>query len=190
MKRSYEKLGALVPIIEDAYGNTLDGVHRLKVDPKWPRIRLGWVTDPAQAKLARVAINLCRRNVPAEEISEALAFLVETLGLKPQEVADAFGMTKRWVYKHLPKEFKGPEPQELTRARERRSRVAEPVEKDVLLDRLMKYYPMSLLDLVWQHKKAPAKRERLAYALVGVLLEFAEQQKALADLVTKAVDVV
>ena len=190
MKRSYEKLGALVPVIEDAYGNTLDGVHRLKLDPKWPRIRLGWVTDPAQAKLARVAINLCRRKVPAEEISEALAFLVGTLRLKPQEVADAFGMSKRWVYKYLPAEYKDKEMQALGARRAPRTRVAEPVEKDVLLDRLMKYYPMSLLDLVWQHKKAPAKRERLAYALVELLLDYAEQQKALADLVARAADLV
>lgn len=188
MKRSYEKLGALVPVIEDAYGNVIDGLHRLKVDPKWPRIRLGWVTDPAQAKLARVAINHCRRKVPAEEISEALAFLVGTLDLKPQEVADAFGMSKRWVYKHLPAEYKDKEMQALGARRAPTPVERRATQKDVLLDRLMKYYPMSLLDVVWQHKKAPAKRERLAYALVELLLEFAERQKALADLVTKAVD--
>lgn len=64
------------------------------------------------------------------------------------------------------------------------------VEKDVLLDRLMKYYPMPLLDLLWQHVEEPAKRERVAYLLVGILLEYAEEKKVHHDLLTRAIKMV
>lgn len=117
LKTSIEKLGLLIPPIEDAHGNLVDGVHRDKLLPNCKRIRLEHITDPVQLILARMATNLCRRVVPPEEKTQWLQELVKLTSWSPKEIAEKTGMSERWVYKHLPLEQKKPEPKQLASAR-------------------------------------------------------------------------
>ena len=67
LRFSGERVGQLYPVLLDKHGNVVDGLHRLKADPNWPKIRL----------VARLIANVCRRNVPAEEKSRMLEELGE-----------------------------------------------------------------------------------------------------------------
>jgi len=190
LKASAERVGRLVPVLKDAHGNVIDGFHRLRVDPKWPSIKLDHATDPVQLSIARLIANCCRRKIPAKEISQQLEFIAQVTGWTPKQIASAMGMSYTWVMKYLPAEYKDKEMQARATQRVARPPGPEPVEKDELLNRLMKYYPMPLLDLVWQFVKEPAKRERVAYVLVGVLLDHAQEQKVDQDLLMKAIKMV
>lgn len=190
LKRSYEKIGALYPVLRDAHGNVIDGFHRLKVDPKWPSIKLDHVMDPVQLTMSRLAANWQRRTLSVKEKREALEFIHTCTGWTAKEIAEKMGMSYRTIVRYIPEEAKNKKMQELASERRALPGMLRTVEKDELLDRLMKYYPMPLLDRVWQYVKEPAKRERVAYILVGILLEYAEEQKAEKDLLMKAVKIV
>lgn len=109
LKLSKEKLGALVPILTDANGNIIDGFHRERIDPNWPKVKLEHITDPVQLSMARLASNVCRRGVPAEEKTKLLANIAELTGWDTNEIAEALGMTPKWVRQYLPDEFKNKE---------------------------------------------------------------------------------
>jgi len=106
LKESAEGVGELVPVIKDAYGNVIDGFHRLRVDPNWPAIRLPRVDDPVKLELARLAVNFCRRRVPKEELQAKIEFLIRTGGLTPEEIARKTGISKRTIYRYMPDELK------------------------------------------------------------------------------------
>jgi hypothetical protein len=103
---SKEKVGALVPILKDKYGNTIDGIHRLKVDKEWPSITLEHIQDPVQLAVARLVANLHRRNIRDEEVQELLGEIKRLTGWKVPQIADVIGMSPRWVWKYLPDESK------------------------------------------------------------------------------------
>ena len=117
LTQSKKKLGYLLPVIEDAFGNIIDGFHRLKVDPDWPRVRLQHIDDPIKLEKARIAMNQCRRIVDAEERSESYARLIDMAGWTPKELSENMGIPYRTVIRYLPKEFKGPEPPQLASAK-------------------------------------------------------------------------
>lgn len=84
LKKS-EKIGQLYPVLEDAKGNVIDGLHRLEADPNWRRERLQEVDTEEKLLIARCVANWHRRQVPTEEKQEwinALAKIYEKQGLK------------------------------------------------------------------------------------------------------------
>ena len=134
LKESAEKLGKLVPIIEDAFGNIIDGFHREKLDPDWPRVKLDYVDDPIKLEKARIAINQCRRVVDAEERGKSYGKLIEMTGWTPRELAENTGISERTIYRYLPKEFKASEPEQLASAK-LALREQIPVKNDVEVER-------------------------------------------------------
>jgi len=106
LKESAEGVGELVPVIKDAFGNVIDGFHRLRVDPNWPAIRLTRIDDPVKLELARLAVNFCRRRVPKEELQAKIEFLIRTGGLTPEEIARKTGISLRTIYRYMPEELK------------------------------------------------------------------------------------
>lgn len=189
LKRSYEKIGVLYPALVMEDGTVIDGYHRLRVDPKWPKTVVKKVRDPVQQLIARLHANVCRRKVPAKEKTDLLMGLAELTGWDPKRIAEETGMSYTWVTKYLPAEYKDKEMRELATRRVAGAPEAEPVKKSTLLDRLMKYYPMPLLDIVWKYVREPAKQERVAYILIGVLAEYAEQQGVEEELAMKAIKI-
>jgi hypothetical protein len=113
LKSSIDKIGRLYPILEDFYGNVIDGQHRLEADEKWPKMRLNSVRTEKDRILARLISNVCRRTVQAKEKRIMLSELGEILleeGMQPGEISKAIveltGMSYRWVMKYLPEKFK------------------------------------------------------------------------------------
>ncbi|MCD6240561.1 hypothetical protein J7K27_03435 [Candidatus Bathyarchaeota archaeon] len=106
-------VGRLYPVLLDRHGNVIDGMHRLKADKNWPKIRLENIETEEQRLIARLIANVCRRNVPAKEKTQILAKLAEIYqkeGVKPgkiaYKIAEKTGMSYRWVMKYLPDKFK------------------------------------------------------------------------------------
>lgn len=113
LRSSIEKIGGLYPVLEDSYGNIIDGRHRLEADSEWPRRRLENVKTEKERILARLVSNACRRNMPSQEKREMLAKLGGVLlqdGLQRGEISknisEESGMSYQWVMKYLPSEFK------------------------------------------------------------------------------------
>jgi len=101
LKVSKEKVGALVPILKDKYGNTIDGLHRLKVDSEWPSVTLEHIQDPVQLAIARLVANLQRRSLTDEEIKDLIAEISRLTSWNASQIADAIGMSRSWVYQYL-----------------------------------------------------------------------------------------
>jgi len=116
LKDSSKKIGHLYPVLTDSFGNVIDGFHRLKADPNWPKFKVDRVSDPVQLTIARLIANT-RRDVPPEEKKEGLSQLIKMTGWGPKQLAENLGWALRTVYLYLPEEAKGAEPEELARAR-------------------------------------------------------------------------
>jgi len=105
LRFSGERVGQLYPVLLDKHGNVVDGLHRLKADPNWPKIRLDFIESDEQRLVARLIANVCRRNVPAEEKSRMLEELGELYvkeGVKPgaepaRKISEVTGMSLRWL---------------------------------------------------------------------------------------------
>ena len=106
LKGSATGLGELAPILKDAQGNIIDGFHRKVADPNWISVTVASVDNPVKLELARLAVNFCRRRVPKMEMQERIAFLVGKAGLKPEEIAEKTGISKRTIYNYLPQGLK------------------------------------------------------------------------------------
>ena len=114
LKLSSKRVGRLYPVILDAHGNIVDGLHRLEADPNWPKIRLSNIVSNKDRLVARLIANVCRRRVSAEEKSQILEELGELYfkaGFKPgaeiaRKISEETGMSFRWVMKYLPDKFK------------------------------------------------------------------------------------
>ena len=116
LKRSKEIVGHLYPVLLDAHGNVIDGLHRLEVDPNWPKQKLGWVKTDKDRELVRAHANLMRRHVELEERKrqfESLARLMAEAGVKKKEIAAEMArivpFSDRYVRMLLPDEFKAKE---------------------------------------------------------------------------------
>jgi hypothetical protein len=133
LKQSIAKLGRLTPIIKDASGHIIDGLHRQKLDSKWEEefsVTLESIKDPVQLLLARLAINVCRRQVPNEEKTRMLDYIAKQTDWTPQQIAEATGMSYQWVCRYLSEEFKDKEMADLGK------RGAEAKAEDVAIRRI------------------------------------------------------
>lgn len=139
LAESKKKLGALIPIIKDAHGHVIDGFHRLDADPDWPSVTLDHIQDSAQLSIARLAANVCRRQVGAEEKSRLLGEIAKLTGWTPKQIAENLGMSYQWVMKYLPDEYKerpgaGPKEGSVSRRGTQSPRVEAPIQTESIPD--------------------------------------------------------
>jgi len=73
LEATSRSVGRLYPVLLDRHGNIIDGIHSLKADKNWPKIRL----QNTQTEEQRLIANVCRRHVPAKEKTQILARLAE-----------------------------------------------------------------------------------------------------------------
>ena len=113
LKVSANRVGKLYPILLDKQGNVLDGSHRLKVDPNWPKMKLDHIDTEEKRLIVKLVGNVCRRSVSSREKSEIvgrLAQIYSSTGIKsgqmPYEIAQKTGMSYRWVMTYLPNRMK------------------------------------------------------------------------------------
>lgn len=124
LKKS-EKIGQLYPVLVDAKGNVIDGVHRLEADPNWRKEKLTEVDTEEKLLVARCVANWHRRQVAWEEKEEwinGLARIYKKQGLEvygkrmgsagasPNKIRDKIavvtGLTPDTVNEYLSEEFK------------------------------------------------------------------------------------
>ena len=108
LRLSARQFGTLDPVLVDKEGNVLDGAHRLKALPDWPRMQLNNVTTEEDRLIVRLVGNVCRRSVSSAEKNEivnSLARIYLSQGMKPGQVpykiAKETGMSYRWVMTYL-----------------------------------------------------------------------------------------
>ncbi|MHA1631598.1 MAG: hypothetical protein ACTSXC_02130 [Candidatus Freyarchaeota archaeon] len=113
LEDSRKGVGPLYPVLEDPYGNIIDGRHRRKVDPNWPSIVVSWVKSREDLLAARIAANVCRRIVPKEERKRELEELATIMlnrgvpkGKIAEEIAKKTGLSPDYVRQMLPGKFK------------------------------------------------------------------------------------
>lgn len=200
LRPTYEKLGALSPVLRAQSGEVIDGLHRLKVDPGWHSLVVYDINDPVKVAMARLVINVCRRQVPVEEKTELLATIAKLTEWTPQQIAEATGMSYTWVMKYLPDEYKqrpgaGPSEYPVTRrvtepegeARRAEAPPSQPAglepgpPKDVLLDRASKWYQTDLLDFVWQRVTIPERRQNFLRVFSAVEHELIVERDLLEE---------
>jgi DNA-directed RNA polymerase subunit M/transcription elongation factor TFIIS len=104
--KSVGQIGHLYPVLKDAQGNVIDGVHRLNIDSKWPSRTVEEVKDATQLVIARLIANVCRRTVPREEKTEWLRQIATLTGRTPRQIAENLPVSYNWVMKYIPDEFK------------------------------------------------------------------------------------
>lgn len=105
LRRTKKLFGTLYPVIKTPDGTIIDGIHRLEADPDWPTQTVE-LEHPYDAIVFRIIANMVRRDVSAEEKSEALGELAEATGWAPKEIAENLGASYRWVMKYLPDKYK------------------------------------------------------------------------------------
>ena len=132
LKKSAKEIGHLYPVLKSPDGKIIAGRSRLKADPNWPVEVRKDLDTPLKFALARLAENLHRRSLPAEEKTEDLTAIAEALladgfeGDLVKEIASRIAMSVRWVQEFLPEKFKQ---MEMKR---------EPVSKEPDTDELIK----------------------------------------------------
>jgi len=99
------KLGQLVPCLQDAEGMTIDGFHRLKVNPKAWTVKLDHVKTPVDRAMARMTVNFCRRHYSSEEMKNDIGLLIGS-GYTVQQIAEITGISERTIYRYMPEELK------------------------------------------------------------------------------------
>ena len=113
LKASSERVGRLYPILLDKRGNIIDGRHRFEADNEWPKVTLEYIETDEQMLIARLIGNVCRRQVQSREKTKMLDKLGDLYlkqGARPGEIAckiaEATGMSYRWVMKYMPARYK------------------------------------------------------------------------------------
>jgi len=122
IKESESKVGQLYDVLADAYGNIIDGFHRLKANPNWKVRKLDWVKTEKDRLLVRLIANTARRNVKIKERKQHVTELAKILRDKervPREkmvskIAEMTPFTPRHVRRLLPEEFKVIEKRRIT----------------------------------------------------------------------------
>ena len=107
LKRSKDVVGPLVPVLKDKNGRLIDGLHRLYADKNWPTVTVP--IHGVKSDIARIVINVQRRQVPPEEKTKMLKDLAEKTGWNPDQIAEKTGMSVSWVRKYLPSKYKNKE---------------------------------------------------------------------------------
>lgn len=162
LAKSKTKVGSLVPILQDAHGNIIDGFHRLKIDPEWPTLKLENIRDNLQLTIARLVANVARREMTQEEKTLLLTEIAEATGWSPADIANATGMSYQWVCKYLPDHYKAEYVKTPTQSLQRR----EYVEKET---QVKEFKPKE----TWEHRKAvmTPQHSKMEHALRQKLAE-------------------
>jgi len=118
LKHSDFRLRWSFPIVKSRRtGRIIDGKHREAADPKWPVVYID-TEDDAEEFAARLELNLKRRTMSEEEKRILVGAIAEQLllkGVKRENLVDEITkriklgekeVSRRWVYKYLPDEFK------------------------------------------------------------------------------------
>ena len=124
LKKSKEVVGPLLPVLRDKNGRLIDGLHRLHADKNWASLTLP--ISGVESDIARIVINVQRRQVSPKEKREMLKGLAEKTGWGPEEIAEKTGMSVSWVRKYLPSEYKNNMMAEL--AKKKHSKRSKPVQ--------------------------------------------------------------
>ena len=77
LKESAKRIGRLIPVLTDAKGNIIDGIHRKKADPDWEEMRLESIDNETKLTLARAIANWDRRKMSRKEKTKLLDRLCE-----------------------------------------------------------------------------------------------------------------
>jgi len=92
------------PVIKsgDILGS-IDGDHRLAVDPTWPTIETE--LPPDKAGIIRFIFNFTRRRITNSEMREGLGLIAKETGWSARRIADEFGFPYVTVYRNMPREY-------------------------------------------------------------------------------------
>jgi hypothetical protein len=104
-KSLHGKLGQLVPCLQDAEGITIDGFHRLKINPKAWTVKNDQIKTPVDRALARMTVNFCRRHYSSEEMKNDIGLLIGS-GLTVDQIVEITGISKSTIYNYMPPEKK------------------------------------------------------------------------------------
>jgi len=112
LRKSKAIVGPLHPIIKDAYGNTVAGLHREKADPEWPVEVHPEIKTEKDRVLVRIHENY-RKPTPRNKVKAELLELAEILveeGVPENDVAMEISKivpyTPRYVQRLLPAKYK------------------------------------------------------------------------------------
>lgn len=117
LKSSKEVVGPLVPVLKDKNGRLIDGLHRLHADKDWPTRTIA--ISGVKSDIARIVINVQRRQVPPKEKTKMLKDLAKKTGWSPEQIAEKTGMSVSWVRKYLPSKYKNKEMAKLAKKKHR-----------------------------------------------------------------------
>lgn len=106
LRRSYKKVGPLYPILVDKEGKIIDGKHRARVDPHWPKAVLEKANSDIERQKIAIIANVQRRDVSETEQKRKVNTLAKTTGWSPRRIAKELGMSYRWIVDHLSKKYK------------------------------------------------------------------------------------
>jgi hypothetical protein len=90
LSASKDKVRQLYPILVDAEGNIIDGLHRKEADKNWETKKLEWVKTEKDRIIARVHVNNYRRTVTKAERRRdfnRLAEIASAEGVSRQNIA-------------------------------------------------------------------------------------------------------
>jgi len=114
-----EKIGQLYPVLVDAKGNIIDGLHRLEADPNWRKEKIPEIDTEEKLLVARCVSNWHRRQISREEKENWINGLAEIYqkqglpakGIRRQNeikarIVEITGLDPRTVELYLKPEFK------------------------------------------------------------------------------------
>jgi len=110
LKKTYEKFGAIYPVLIDKDGKPIDGFHRIQIDPNWPTMKID-TDDEAKKQMIALVANVQRREVNGTEITKKLDAIAELTGWKPSKIAEELGMSHKWVLDYISDKYKDVEMQ-------------------------------------------------------------------------------
>ena len=109
--KSVQVLGHLYPVLVSSDGEVLDGLHRKRVDPKWPEKIVEVKTKYEKCRI-RLWANY-RRQVSSKEVQQLLTTMAEQLkqmGYPPGQIvkklAEEVPYSVKTIYRLLPPEYK------------------------------------------------------------------------------------
>ena len=102
LKASSERLCQIVPCIVSKSGELIDGNGRRRVDPDWWTVKNPAIDSAGKVAAARLVVNLHRRVMDFQEKRELLGECMRLNKWDPPTAAKELGMTRQWVYKHMP----------------------------------------------------------------------------------------
>jgi len=120
LKKSKATIGQLYPVLKDAAGKVIDGVHRQEADPHWRTEVHPEIDTEEKFLIARCVANWHRRQVPRQEKKEwinGLARIYKKQGLKVggippekneivEKIVSVTGLSEGTVREFLHEEFK------------------------------------------------------------------------------------